>query len=234
MLLQVSSTLSSVSLWSNPSIVTQGSSEVFTATISGGSSAYTYNFMLSNSADANPIISNLITINALASNTFTFTFPSTNNALGTLTYSVAVTDSATVNEMVTMTNTITINTASLTCTFTASNSAINFGTIDLGGAVATQNVITITNSGNSPSNILVSGTDWAYLANSFGVQNTVWYNTYNHAYASSTALTGSNVDTKIDVIAGATNTVYFGVGIPTSPSVVPATWTQTLSVVSNC
>ncbi len=142
--LKINPAFSSVILYSNPATVTQGGSEVFTATVSGGSSAYTYNFMLSNSADANPIVANIITINALTTNTFTFTVPSSNNALGILTYSVKITDSATTNVVLTLTNTLTINAAGGSTTDTLGDTSHNDNNA---GGVNTAGILTASSSG---------------------------------------------------------------------------------------
>lgn len=111
-----------VVLFASNAVIDQGQTEVFTATITGGLSPYTYNFILSNTANALPIIANKINIGvAGVSNVFTFVVPSTNNALGTLTYTGNIDDSAPILFNVLMTNTITINKALTVTTPTISN-----------------------------------------------------------------------------------------------------------------
>ena len=61
------------------------------------------------------------------------------------------------------------------CSFTVSNTAINFGSMNPGAnTITTANDITVTDTGNIGSNILTSGNSWTFGSNSFGVQNTVW------------------------------------------------------------
>ncbi|MDE1834670.1 MAG: hypothetical protein KGH64_05000 [Candidatus Micrarchaeota archaeon] len=141
----LSPALATVSLWSSIPSPAQGQTEVFTGVISGGSSAYTYNFMLSNSADAHPIIANIITINALTTNTFSFTLPASSNDLGVLTYSLKVIDSATTNEIVTTTNTITVTKILTGTSVVASNQVVDQG--------QTENIIYSYGGGTQPFSV---------------------------------------------------------------------------------
>ena len=53
------------------------------------------------------------------------------------------------------------------CSFTVSNTAINFGSMNPGTTTATTaNGITVTDTGNIGSNILTSGNSWVYNSNS--------------------------------------------------------------------
>ena len=119
------------------------------------------------------------------------------------------------------------------CSFTVSNSAINFGSMNPGAnTVTTANAITVTDTGNIGSNILTSGTTWTFGSNTFGVQNTVWSPSSTTAYASANVLTGSAVNTNIIVTTTATNTIYYGLGIPAGQA--PGTYSQTIDVISTC
>ena len=120
------------------------------------------------------------------------------------------------------------------CTFTVSNTAINFGSMNPGTTTATtaNGVVTVTDTGNIGSNILTSGTSWAFNSNTFGVTNTVWSPSSSTVYASANLLTGSSFDTKIVVTTTATNTIYYGLGIPAGQA--PGTYSQTIDVISTC
>ena len=120
------------------------------------------------------------------------------------------------------------------CTFTVSNTAINFGSMNPGTTTATtaNGVVTVTDTGNVGSNILTSGTTWTFGSNTFGVQNTVWSPSSTTAYASANVLTGSAVNTNIIVTTTATNTIYYGLGIPAGQA--PGTYSQTIDVISTC
>ena len=120
------------------------------------------------------------------------------------------------------------------CTFTVSNTAINFGSMNPGTTTATtaNGVVTVTDTGNIGSNILTSGNSWVYNSNSFGVQNTVWSGSSSTAYASATPLTITSTDTGIVVTTTAPNTIYYGLGIPAGQA--PGTYSQTIDVISSC
>ena len=126
--------------------------------------------------------------------------------------------------------TVTVNNY---CAFVTSNTAINFGSMNPGTTTATTaNGITVTDTGNIGSNILTSGNSWVYNSNSFGVQNTVWSASSSTAYASATPLTITSTDTGIIVTTTATNTIYYGLGIPAGQA--PGTYSQTIDVISSC
>ena len=119
------------------------------------------------------------------------------------------------------------------CSFTVSNSAINFGSMNPGAnTVTTANAITVTDTGNIGSNILTSGSSWVFNSNTFGVTNTVWSTSSSTAYASANLLTGSTVDTKMIVTTATPNTIYYGLGIPAGQA--PGTYSQTIDVISSC
>lgn len=107
--------LSGTSIVSSNGLADVGQTETLTYAISGGAPPYLYNFMVTNAA-VTPvnIIANILptTTCTLASNSFTFTISSSNpNAIGTLSISANVQDSATANEFAVMTNTLSANAA---------------------------------------------------------------------------------------------------------------------------
>ena len=90
--------VTAMSLALSNAIMDQGQIEKLTYIISGGSQPYTYNFMVTNTATGNVIASQIFTGCTLATNTFTFTLPSSGgyakNAVGSLTVYGNVIDSA--------------------------------------------------------------------------------------------------------------------------------------------
>ncbi len=118
------------------------------------------------------------------------------------------------------------------CSFTVSNTAIDFGSLFPGNTIPTDNVITVSDTGNIGSNILTSGSNWAFASNTFGVTNTVWSPTSGTTYASATPLTGTTTDTKIVVTTTTSNDIYYGLGIPAGEA--PGTYSQTINVISSC
>ncbi|MDE2022011.1 MAG: NHL repeat-containing protein, partial [Patescibacteria group bacterium] len=121
-------------------------------------SKYQSNIILSNAADANPIIANQLTTNSIAStsNSFSFTVPFTPNALGTLTYSANGLDSATTKVNVLITNTITIN----------SNPYFQHAAINvIGQGSFTTNTAALTRNGlNHPQHIDVNNSGVLFVA----------------------------------------------------------------------
>ena len=119
------------------------------------------------------------------------------------------------------------------CTFTVSNTAISFGSLNPGAnTLTTSNTVTVTDTGNLGSNILTSGTSWTYASNNFGVQNTVWSASGSTAYGSGTVLTLSSVDSKIVVTTSTANSIYYGLGVPAGQA--PGTYSQTINIISSC
>jgi hypothetical protein len=121
----VNPTLVLVSATSSNSIADQGQPQILTADISGGTPAYTYNFLVYNSAGQ---VANLLLTNSnLATNSFMYV-QNADWGIGTFTADLSITDSATTQ--VTVSNIITyvaMNTASTstsTSTSTSSTSTI--------------------------------------------------------------------------------------------------------------
>ena len=98
----------------SPSIspnVQPGQSEIFTATVSGGTKPYIYNYNIYNSV-TKALITNQLYITSSTTNTFTYLIPT--NLLGnTIFANVVVNDSATTNMVFNSVNTVTITIANL-------------------------------------------------------------------------------------------------------------------------
>jgi hypothetical protein len=121
------------------------------------------------------------------------------------------------------------------CELGGTPQTIAFGTVIGGGTYDTNALITANTVGNTNGNILVFGTLWTYISNSFAVSYTLWNPTALASYTGN-ALTGSPVNTFIAVapIAGsmATNNIYFGVQVPSGQA--PDTYTQTITLQDSC
>ncbi len=112
---------------------------------------------------------------------------------------------------------------------------INFGSITNGQSHDTNSLITANTIGNANGNILVYGTTWAYLSNSFDITNTLWNPTSLNSNGGN-ALTASPVNTLITLVpvddATGTNNIYFGVNVPLGQA--PDTYTQTITLQNSC
>ncbi len=216
-----------------PASLGSGNTITFTASWTGGTPTYTANYLIVNTVTGNLVANMLFTGISGTSNSFAWTIPSAD--LGnTVQTNVIVTDSAyspeTTNSI--KSGTLTIVSGSNTCSFTTSNSVINFGLINPGNVIATQNAILITNTGNTPSNVLLSGNSWAFGTNTFGVTNTVWSWSINVPYITANALTSTEYDTEVTLGASNSKDIYFGIGIPAGEA--PGTYSQTINIISSC
>ncbi len=120
-----------------------------------------------------------------------------------------------------------------TCFATVSNTAINFGSLAPTAQYAPANLVVDSNAGgNVAANIVVSGTDWTSGGNTFLVTNTVWNPTNTVTFTPSNDLTAVPVDTHIQISAGGSGNIYFGVQIP--PGQAVGTYTQNIIVESSC
>lgn len=137
-----------------------------------------------------------------------------------------------------------------TCSFTVSNTQLLLG--GTGGisegqnTAGTVNVITVTNTGYNPSNILVYGSNPTFGTNSFYVENTIYSYGANSVFSPGTTptlagtgnvetrLTGSQVDSLIVVpgTGSSTNSIWFGQAVPTGT--VGGTYAWTIDIVSSC
>ena len=122
--------------------------------------------------------------------------------------------------------------SSTTCTFTISNTAINFGSLTSGGTTTTRNAVLITNTGATTSTISLYGTSWSYLSNSFLVYNTVWDWAYGTAYSTANVLQSSSTSSGVSLAGLGTKNIYFGIGIPSVEK--SNTYQQTISITNSC
>ncbi len=152
-----------------------------------------------------------------------------------------------------VTGTLTVNTF---CAFTTNVAGVTFssGVAQYAGTfvppdntIGTSNTVNVINTGVTNSNILVSGTDCSWVTGS--VSNTIWA-TKTHSYfvipanvytltnalqgneiqlSTSTSDTGEVVSNTLNSNG---NTLYLGVGVPSG--IAPATYTQTIDVLSSC
>ena len=126
-LITINAALVENKLYSTNSVIDQGQTETFQLIWSPGTPSTTLNVLLSNTVNSIPIIYNSITTSSCSfscSLPFSFVMPQTTNALGTLTYSGNIIDSATTPTNYLLTNTITINLALTIPTIILSNSPI--------------------------------------------------------------------------------------------------------------
>ena len=127
----VNALLQQTRVWSSNQIIDQGQWETITDVYTGGTLKYTTNILVSNSADANPIVGNSITTAVTGTTqTYTFQIPTTNNALGTRTVSGNVLDAASTPVANVMTNTITVNPTLVVGLVTMSNAIVDSGQYD--------------------------------------------------------------------------------------------------------
>lgn len=142
----------------------------------------------------------------------------------------------------TVTATVTVQN---TCNLAPSNTAVAFSVNTPGtNTIGTVNAITITNTGANPSNILLSGNSWSDGAShTFDVSNTVYSGiAANSLWSPGTTRSGTaNVETQLsntptDALLytsnTASNTIWLGLSIPTGQ--YGATYTQTITIASNC
>ena len=130
---------------------------------------------------------------------------------------------------------IPVSTSS-TCTFTLSNSIVNFGSINPGTQDATSgtswNSILITNTGTAASDISLSGTTWAYNSNSFDSGNTVWDWQSGTSWATANKIPSTTTSTSYSLSPSGTKNMFFGVGIPAATP--GGAYQQTIDIISSC
>lgn len=120
----VNAVLGAVSLTASNSVIDLGQGELFTYTLSGGTSPYTYNYVLQSSASTE-VTNQIYTGVSATSNSFFFTIP-TSMATGTATIFGNAEDSAPVPTFNTLTATFVANTAP-TITLSLSNTLLDVG-----------------------------------------------------------------------------------------------------------
>ncbi|MDE1871665.1 MAG: hypothetical protein KGI06_05510, partial [Candidatus Micrarchaeota archaeon] len=223
----------------SPSTQQTGNTLTWTTSFTGGISPYTYNWNVYNTVTGTVLANMLWAGNAFTGNSFSDTIPA--SWVGnTINANVAVTDSAsvpvTLNSV--FSGTITI-VQPVSCTFSISNTVINFGSLDPGNQLSTNSIswnsIDITNLGSTVSNVYIDGTNWGFNTNSFGASNTVWDWNTGTAYTSANQLQVSQADTLTQLTGGNSKNIYFGIGIPTTqPGSGSSSYTQTVSIISVC
>lgn len=133
-----------------------------------------------------------------------------------------------------------------TCNLAPSNTAVAFSITTPGtNTIGTVNAITIIDTGANPSNILLSGSSWSDGgSHTFGVSNTIysgiaandlWTPGTTPSATANVEVMFSNtpLDTLLETSNGvAANTVWLGLSIPASQ--YGATYTQTITISSNC
>jgi hypothetical protein len=126
------------------------------------------------------------------------------------------------------------------CIIAISNTAINFGSVTPLGNAPVTNVVADTNDGNIKANILLDGTNWVYLSNSFGAWNTIWdFSSHASGVSVTTAnelglATGNLVDTANQIAIGQQIPIYFGVMANNGASQSAGTYTQTITIENGC
>ncbi len=183
------------------------------------------------------VIYNGITLNAIAPNSIVFADPP-----GSYSYTIANvfsagnyipnpssgTSAAPNTVLVSFTNTNA-------CQISLSTSSILFGDIIASETYSTTQVVTDVNNGGVPAYLWVYGGDWISGDNNFGVGNTLWDVTSDDSYAGN-ALTLVTSNTFVLIPAntgsGGSNSIYFGLGIPTGQ--VAGTYTQNIVLTNVC
>jgi PGF-pre-PGF domain-containing protein len=133
--------LSLTSATASNAVAAQGQFELLTISVAGGAPPYTYSFQVSNTNTGNIIFSARVS-NALAANSVGFTIPVEANAIGALSFTANVADSAGANAF--GANIITVSSTSPTTTINATTTTINATT-------TTINATTTTSSSSSTS-----------------------------------------------------------------------------------
>ncbi len=123
-----------------------------------------------------------------------------------------------------------------TCGIQITNALLGPGNLNPGSNTPfTSNLVVDTNFGGVVSaNIIVDGSSWVYDSNSYYVSNTAW-SPSNIVYTSGTALMldpGNFIDTLISIPGGASNSIYFGFGVP--PGEPSGTFTQNIVIENLC
>jgi hypothetical protein len=207
---------------------TEGGYQTLTATITGGTSSYTYNFLVYNSVG---LITNALYTTSSTTNSFTFLQDSAFGG-GTFTANLFVTDSAYSPQ--TVSNTLTYQTAA--CTTSLSALLVDFGSISPKSSVATNNAIIDTNGGSTNAYLWVFSGNWLLTsngANGFGVSNTSWAASSGVSYALANKLGVTAVNTGLLVPSSSgSNTVYFGLNIPAAATA--ATYNQIITIENSC
>lgn len=146
-------------------------------------------------------------------------------------YSMMLTDATVTNSV----NAIVV--ISSFCEIGTATTANNFGIVPAGTGVATANLVIANTVGNAAGNVLVDGSNWVYLSNTFGNALTLWNPTSaGVGVGNAVKLDPNYVNTLISLPlnSGFTvyNNIYFGVSVPTGQQ--PGTYAQNIVFRNSC
>ncbi|MEM3460248.1 MAG: hypothetical protein QXO24_03420 [Candidatus Micrarchaeaceae archaeon] len=118
------------------------------------------------------------------------------------------------------------------CYISLAPTSISFGSLyaNTNSIYTSQNVVD-TNGGNVNAQILVYGGNWIGPSQ-FGLSNTTWASSNNVAYASGRPLTASPTPTGIYIAPQASNSIYFGLGVP--GGVAAGSYSQNIIIQNSC
>ena len=211
----INPTLTTPSLVASNTAVNAGTTyETFSAYESGGSTPYTYNFLVYNSI-TNTIIGNYLI--ASPTNTYTFQVPSYWTSNNLFYANVFVTDNANSKANSVLTGTITVNTGLATPTIAASNTVVDAGTTyetfsayESGGSTPyTYNFLVY----NSITNTIIGNYLIASPTNTYTFQVPSYWTSNNLFYAN--VFVTDNANSKANSVLTGTITVNTGLATPT-------------------
>jgi len=159
--------------------------------------------------------------------------PSKADAIANVNINIIIPPTTTTTSTTTTSSTTT--TTLPTCGISINPDSISFGDMKPTDVSTSDQVIVITNNGNSQTtDLIIQGSTWSSGANSFSVSQTHYDETVsNDPYDSMKSLTGSDdslVNNKIN--SGSSTSVYFKLGIPVAQA--QGSYTQTITFTSSC
>jgi len=161
----------------------------------------------------------------------TTTTTTTTTTESTTTTSIEIPTTSTTIETTTTTSTTETTTTTLpTCDITASPELI-FGKMTPGDTSDDQS-LTITNIGNVPSNLSISGTDWSDGLNIIPVTQTHWDLVLGKAYTEMNELSLPSTSVGADVYPESPLALYFKLRIPAGQTI--GDYTQTITFTGGC
>ncbi len=120
----------------------------------------------------------------------------------------------------------------LTCTISLSPNVINFGSMNPSSSTQTTNAITDINTGNAAADLYVFGGNWINNTESFGISNTSYSTSFGTPFLLSNKLSNTATNTLVIVTPGGSNTIYFGLNIPSG--VKSGNYVQTITIENSC
>ncbi len=124
------------------------------------------------------------------------------------------------------------------CYISLNPTTVNFGSVYASANVPVNNLVTDTDGGgNVAASVLVDGTSWVSGSNNFGVSNTLWNANTQSTYTGnqltgSLAITGITVPAPTQSSPSASNSIYFGVGVPGGTA--GGIYQQTITIENSC